>query len=181
MLFSDFQNFSKIAKKLTPQELIRELDYCFTAFDQIIDKYRLQKIKTIGDAYMCVGGLYTQGSSHVKRVAFAALEMQQFLQNLKAKRQAEGTHFFEARIGVHTGPVVAGVVGTKKFAFDIWGDTVNVAQQMETHCEVGRVNVSGETYELIKDQFVCSHRGKAVVKNMMEFEMYYVDEVIKKE
>ncbi|HFA47809.1 MAG TPA: adenylate/guanylate cyclase domain-containing protein [Bacteroidetes bacterium] len=151
VLFSDFQGFSQIAKRLSPEELVAELDYCFTAFDRIIDKYRLQKIKTIGDAYMCVGGLYTQGNTHVKRMIYAALEIQLFLDNLKKKREAEGKHFFEARIGIHTGPIVAGVVGTKKFAFDIWGDTVNVAQQMEFHSEPGKVNISGQTYELVKN------------------------------
>ncbi|MEZ4931277.1 MAG: adenylate/guanylate cyclase domain-containing protein [Saprospiraceae bacterium] len=169
VLFSDFQGFSQIAKKLSPEELVMELDFCFTAFDRIIDKYRLQKIKTIGDAYMCVGGLYTKGNSHVKRMAMAALEIQQFLNNLKSKREANGKHFFEARIGIHTGSIVAGVVGTKKFAFDIWGDTVNVAQQMEFHSEPGKVNISGETYELIKDDFNCTYRSKAIIKNMKAF------------
>ncbi len=179
VLFSDFQNFSQIAKKLEPEELVAELDYCFTAFDRIIEKHRLQKIKTIGDAYMCVGGLYTKGNSHVKRMILAALEIQQFLDHLKKRREARGKHFYEARIGIHTGPIVAGVVGTKNFAFDIWGDTVNVAQQMESHSAVGKVNISGETYELVKDQFKCIHRGKMAVKNKMEFDMYYVDEIIR--
>ena len=178
VLFSDFQNFSQIAKNLTPEELVMELDFCFTAFDRIVDKYRLQKIKTIGDAYMCVGGLYTKGTSHVTRMALAALEIQAFLNNLKKRRGAEGKYYFEARIGIHTGPIVAGVVGTKKFAFDIWGDTVNVAQQMEYHSEPGRVNITGETYELIKDKFKCTFRGKAVVKNMKAFDMYFVDGII---
>ena len=179
VLFSDFQSFSQIAKQLSPEELVAELDYCFSAFDRIIDKYRLQKIKTIGDAYMCVGGLYTQGNTHVKRMIYAALEIQMFLDNLKKRREAEGKHFFEARIGIHTGPIVAGVVGTKKFAFDIWGDTVNVAQQMEFHSEPGKVNISGQTQELVKGQFVCTYRRKAVVKNMKAFDMYYVDGIIK--
>lgn len=179
VLFSDFQGFSQIAKKLSPEELVMELDFCFTAFDRIIDKYRLQKIKTIGDAYMCVGGLYTKGNSHVKRMALAALEIQLFLNNLKNKRKADGKHFFEARIGIHTGSIVAGVIGTKKFAFDIWGDTVNVAQQMEFHSEPGKVNISGETYELIKDDFNCTYRSKAIIKNMKAFDMYFVEGLIK--
>ncbi len=176
VLFSDFKNFSQIAKKLSPEELVAELDHCFTAFDRIIDKHRLQKIKTIGDAYMCVGGLHTQGTNHVRRMVLAALEIQVFLENMKQRRRERGRIFFEARIGIHTGPIVAGVVGTKKFAFDIWGDTVNVAQQMEYHCEPGKVNISGETYELIKEQFNCTYRSKVVVKNMKAFDMYYVEE-----
>ena len=177
VLFSDFKNFSQIAKNLTPEELVAELDNCFSAFDRIIDKHRLQKIKTIGDAYMCVGGLHTQGTVHVRRMVLAALEIQQLLENMKKRRQELGRIFFEARIGIHTGAIVAGVVGSKKFAFDVWGDTVNVAQQMEYHCEPGMVNISGETYELIKDQFNCIFRSKVVVKNMKAFDMYYVEGV----
>lgn len=174
VLFSDFQNFSKISEELSPEELVKELDFCFTAFDRIVDKYRLQKIKTIGDAYMCVGGLYTQGSKHVRRMVYAALEIQAFLDNLKKHRIAEGKHFFEARIGIHKGPVVAGVVGTKKFAFDIWGDTVNIAQQMEANGAAGKVNISGETYAEVINDFNCTHRGKVKIKNTKEFDMYFV-------
>ncbi len=129
---------------------------------------------------MCVGGLYTKGTSHIKRMTMAALEIQMFLTNLKERRKAEGKHFFEARIGIHTGSIVAGVVGTKKFAFDIWGDSVNVAQQMEYHSEPGKVNISGETFELIKDEFNCTYRRKAIIKNMKAFDMYFVESPIKK-
>ena len=174
VLFSDFQNFSKISEQLTPEELVKELDYCFTAFDRIFDKYRLQKIKTIGDAYMAVGGLYTQGSKHVRRMIYAALEIQVFLDNEKKRRMAEGKHFFEARIGIHKGPVVAGVVGTKKFVFDIWGNTVNIAQQMEAHGQAGKVNISGEAHAEIINDFNCMHRGKIKIKNTKEFDMYFV-------
>ena len=180
VLFSDFQGFSKIAEQLSPEELVGELDFCFKAFDRIIDKYRLQKIKTIGDAYMCVGGLYTKGNNHIKRMIFAALEIQLFLDELRKKRAVEGKHFFVARIGIHTGPIVAGVVGSKKFAFDIWGNTVNVAQQMEAHGQVNEVNISGETFELVKDQFICQHRKKILVKNQQEYDMYFVKGMLKK-
>lgn len=175
VLFSDFKNFSKIANRLEPEILIQELDFCFKAFDRIIDKHRLQKIKTIGDAYMCVGGLYTKGSNHVGRIILAALEIQRFLNNIKKEREANGQTFFEARIGIHIGPVVSGVVGSKKFAFDIWGDTVNVAQQMETNGSPGKVNISGEIYALINDHFECTHRGKVTAKNKKEFDMYFVE------
>ena len=180
VLFTDFKNFSKIAENLSPEELVQELGYCFTVFDRIVDKYRLQKIKTIGDAYMCVGGLYTRGGNHVQRMVFAALEIQQFLADRKNKRKVVGKYFFEARLGIHTGPIVAGVIGSKKIAFDVWGNTVNVAQQMEHHSEVGKVNISGETYALVKDRVDCLSRGKVAVKNQQEYEMYYVEKVIKK-
>lgn len=174
VLFSDFKDFSQIAKTLSPEELVGELNYCFTAFDHIIEKYHLQKIKTIGDAYMCVGGLYTRGDKHIYRMVGAALEMQQFLLNRKAKSSEAAQHFREARIGIHTGRVVAGVIGTKKIAFDVWGDTVNVAQQMEQHCEIGKVNISGDTFDLIKDKFDCEYSGKALLKNKKGYDMYLV-------
>ncbi len=175
VLFTDFKGFSTIAENITPEELVTELNNCFTAFDRIIEKYRLQKIKTIGDAYMCVSGLYTRGGNHVQRMVFAALEIQQFLKNRKAQRSANNQFAFEARIGIHTGNVVAGVIGTNKIAFDVWGNTVNVAQQMELHSEVGKVNISGETYELVKEKFTCSPRGKVTAKNKKEYEMYFVE------
>lgn len=175
VLFSDFKSFSQIAKSLEPEILVKELDYCFKEFDRIIDKHRLQKIKTIGDAYMCVGGLYTKGSKHVGRIVLAALEIQRFLENYKKEKSARNEIFFEARMGIHIGPVVSGVVGSKKFAFDIWGDTVNVAQQMETNGKPGKVNVSEAIYSLIKNDFECTSRGKMIAKNKKEFEMYFVE------
>jgi len=179
VLFTDFKNFSQIAENLSPEELVKELGYCFTVFDRIIDKYRLQKIKTIGDAYMCVGGLYTRGGNHVQRMVFAALEIQQFLANRKVKRKKAAQYFFEARLGIHTGPIVAGVIGSKKIAFDVWGNTVNVAQQMEHHSEVGKVNISGETYALVKEKFECTQRETITAKNKQIYDMYYVNKVIK--
>lgn len=179
VLFTDFKNFSEIAENLSPEELVKELGHCFTVFDRIIDKYRLQKIKTIGDAYMCVGGLYTRGGNHVQRMVFAALEIQHFLADRQAKRKAAGQYFFEARLGIHTGPIVAGVIGSKKIAFDVWGNTVNVAQQMEHHSDVGKVNISGETYALVKDKFECIQRETITAKNKQVYDMYYVNKVIK--
>ena len=178
VLFTDFKNFSQIANNLPPEELVRELDYCFSAFDRIVDKYHLQKIKTIGDAYMCIGGLYTKGNSHVPRMVSAALEIQRFLHSRKRQREEIGSYFFEARLGIHTGPVVAGIIGTNKLAFDVWGDTVNVAQQMEQHCAVGEVNISGETYDLVKEKFVCQYRGDITIKNQKDYKMYYVETAI---
>jgi len=178
VLFSDFKGFSTIAETLSPEELVNELNHCFTVFDRITEKYRLQKIKTIGDAYMCVGGLYTRGGNHVQRMVFAALEIQQFLVDRKKKRTAKKLFAFEARIGIHTGPIVAGVIGRKKIAFDVWGNTVNVAQQMEHHGEAGKINISGETFELVKERFSCLNSRKITAKNQQEYEMYFVEKII---
>jgi len=175
VLFADFEGFSKISKTMSPEELINDLDYCFRAFDEIATQHGLEKIKTIGDSYMCAGGLPNPDPQHTYRIVEAALEMQAFLKTWKAEREGEGRTFFEARIGIHTGPLIAGVVGAKKFAFDIWGDTVNVAARMESSSEAGRINISQATYERIRDRFPCSYRGKVPVKNLGEFDMYYVN------
>lgn len=175
VLFSDFKNFTTIAEQLSPEELVQELDTCFKAFDDIIGKYPdLEKIKTIGDAYMCAGGL-SERRTMPNNMVKAALEMQDFLTQQRAVRQRVGKPFFEARIGIHTGPVVAGVVGSKKFAYDIWGDTVNTAARVEANSEPGRVNISETTYHLIKYAFNCQHRGKVEAKNKGFLDMYFVE------
>lgn len=174
VLFSDFVNFTHISEQLTPEELVSELDKCFKAFDQIISQYDdLEKIKTIGDAYMCACGLNNR-KSYPHNLVRAALEMQEFLEGEKEARRRIGKPWFEARIGMHTGPVVAGVVGVRKFAYDIWGDTVNVAARMENNCEPGRVNLSQTTFELVRYQFDCDYRGPVPVKNKGMLGMYYV-------
>jgi class 3 adenylate cyclase len=175
VLFSDFQNFSGIAEKLSPEKLIQELDYCFKAFDRIIEKNKLEKIKTIGDAYLCAGGVPSPHSDHAIRTVNAALEMQQFLEKWKKEKKEKGEVFFEARIGIHTGPIIAGVVGVKKFAYDIWGDTVNIASRMESSGQVGKVNISENTYQLVKNQFNFEERGKMAIKNKGEINMYFVE------
>ncbi len=174
VLFADFKDFSKLIKKFSPENLIAELNYCFSAFDHIIGHYGLEKIKTIGDAYMCAGGLPTPDSAHPIGMVNAALEMQQFLEDRKMERAAQGLPYFEARIGIHTGPIIAGVVGLKKFAYDIWGDTVNIAARLESKSETGKVNISGTTFELINREFHCQYRGKIPAKNVGELDMYYV-------
>lgn len=175
VLFADFKNFTTIAEKLTPEELVSELDLCFKGFDKIMGKYGMEKIKTIGDSYMCAGGLPDPYQSNPTKVIQAAFEMQNFLEVLKEQRMREGRPYFEARIGIHTGPIIAGVVGEKKFAYDIWGDTVNVAARMESSSDAGKVNISSSTYELVKDSFKCEYRGKISVKNKGEVEMYWVE------
>ncbi|WP_367391696.1 adenylate/guanylate cyclase domain-containing protein [Lewinella sp. LCG006] len=174
VFFSDFINFTNIAEKLSPQELVQELDKCFKAFDFIISQYDdIEKIKTIGDAYMCASGL-SERKSIPHSMVKAALEMQAFLEEQKQERIRIGKPYFEARIGIHTGPVVAGVVGVKKFAYDIWGDTVNTAARVEANSEAGKVNISETTYGLIKYDFECIHRGKVQAKNKGLLDMYYV-------
>lgn len=175
VMFTDFKNFTQIAERLSPQQLVSEIDTCFKAFDKIIEKYNIEKIKTIGDSYMCVGGLPVSNTTHATDIVNAAIEFQQFIAAYYDQNKALGKELFEIRIGIHTGPVVAGIVGTKKFAYDIWGDTVNIASRMESSGEVGKVNISETTYELIKDQFSCTYRGKVTVKNKGDLDMYFVD------
>jgi len=175
VLFADFVGFSRIAEVLSPQQLVNELDTCFQAFDDIINKYGLEKIKTIGDAYMCAGGLPDGGGSMLRNMVLAAKEMQMWLFEWNATRDKLGQPRFDARIGIHRGPVVAGVVGSKKFAFDIWGDTVNIAARVEQAGEGGKINISGEAFLLVKEYFPCQYRGKIAVKNKGEIDMYYVE------
>ena len=176
VFFSDFKDFSKIAEQMEPEQLVAEIDHCFRAFDDIAGRFQLEKIKTIGDAYMCTAGLEESGKGAARRIVRAALEMQKFMDIHAEERRLLNRPLFEARIGLHTGPVVAGIVGSKKFAYDIWGDTVNIASRMESHGEVGRVNISQSTYELIKEDFECEHRGKLEVKSKGEVDMYFVRE-----
>lgn len=175
VMFTDFKNFTQASEILTPEELVEEINYCFSEFDKIISKYDIEKIKTIGDAYMCASGLPVSSPTHAEDIIKAGLEFQQFIEKNKANRKADNKIYFELRLGVHSGPVVAGVVGVKKFAYDIWGDTVNTASRMESSGEVGKVNISGTTYELVKDKFNCTYRGKVQAKNKGEIDMYFVD------
>ncbi len=178
VLFSDFKNFTRISEQLNPEELVEELDKCFKAFDFIISQYPdIEKIKTIGDAYMCAGGLNDRKSMPHNLIR-AALEMQEFLDEQMQERMRIGKPFFEARIGLHTGPVVAGVVGVKKFAYDIWGDTVNTAARVEAQSQPGRVNISETTYRLVKYNFECEYRGKVEAKNKGTLDMYFVNRVL---
>jgi class 3 adenylate cyclase/ligand-binding sensor domain-containing protein len=178
VFFSDFKDFSKIAEQLEPEQLVAEIDFLFRAFDEIITKYGLEKIKTIGDAYMCTVALTekSDGKKAAIQMVKAALEIQNFIKNHVKKMKTENRPTFEARIGLHTGAVVAGIVGSKKFAYDIWGDTVNIASRMESHGKVGRVNISQTTYELVQDEFDFLHRGKLAVKSKGEVDMYFIKE-----
>lgn len=175
ILFTDFKGFTAIADKLSPEEVIQELNECFMAFDNIMEKYGLEKIKTIGDSYMCAGNLPAPNPDHRYKIIKAALEMQEYIMGTNSKRKERGLETWEIRIGVHIGPVVAGVVGRKKYAYDIWGTAVNIASRMESNGQPGRVNISATMYEVIKDRFECSHRGKIYAKNLGELDMYFVE------
>jgi class 3 adenylate cyclase/CheY-like chemotaxis protein len=173
VLFTDFKDFSKNTRELEPTDLVAILDDYFGKFDEITGKHYLEKIKTIGDAYMCAGGLPLRNKSNPVDAVLAGLEIQDYIQRMKANPKP-GIPAWELRIGIHTGPVVAGVVGRKKFAYDIWGETVNAAARMENLGEVNMVNVSEATYEYIKDYFECDFRGTVNAKNVGEMSMYAV-------
>lgn len=175
VLFSDIQGFTQIAEEMNPELLIDELDKFFFHFDSVAEKYRIEKIKTIGDAYMCAGGIPEKNRTNPVEVILAALEMQQYMARLKESSLKHGMKYWDIRIGIHTGTVVAGVVGHKKLSYDIWGDTVNTASRMESTGEAGKINISGTTYEFVKDFFICDYRGKMPVKYKGELDMYFVN------
>ena len=174
VMFTDFEAFTSHSHDLSPEKLVKTVDFFFSAFDRIMEKYGLEKIKTIGDAYMCTGGLAKKEDDQPIKVILAAFEILDFV---GAKEQSENTEIahFRIRIGINTGPVVGGVVGTKKFAYDIWGDTVNVAARMESNSEPCKVNISENTYQLVKDRFNCEYRGEIQVKNKGMMKMYFVN------
>ena len=175
ILFSDIKGFTHVAEKLTAQELVKEIDTYFSAFDNIMQQYGLEKIKTIGDAYIAAGGLPEKNSATAQNVIEAAIAMQHVVEKLKHERESLNEPYFELRIGIHTGHVVAGVVGIKKFQYDIWGDTVNLAARMEQSGVPGKINISQQTYQLVKEQFNCIHRGKIEAKNKGEIDMYFIE------
>ena len=178
IMFTDFRDFTKISEQLSPADLVQEIDYCFRHFDHIIGKYpSIEKIKTIGDAYLCAGGLPEAHPNHAREVVAAALEIRDFIGELEQQRTREGKLSFQVRIGIHTGPVVAGVVGATKFAYDIWGDTVNTAARLESASEPGQINISEATFDRVQAQFQCQHRGNIATKNKADMSMYFVESV----
>lgn len=177
VMFTDFINFTRISESMRPSKLVSELDFYFTQFDEILGRYNIEKIKTIGDAYMCAGGLPISNNSNPIDVVLAAFEIKQYMENLKKERELEGLPFWDIRIGVHTGELTAGVVGKHRLAYDIWGDTVNIAHRMESSSEAGQINISGTTHTFVKEFFDCSYRGKIKAKHKGLVDMYYVDSI----
>lgn len=174
VLFTDFVGFSRIASANPPESLVKELDFHFQAFDEITGRHGLEKIKTIGDSYMCAGGVPVANQTHAADAVRAGLEICEFVKRCEAESLRRSGFTLKVRVGINTGPVVAGVVGNRKFAFDIWGDTVNLAARMEQHSEAGRVNISHSTRALLGDAFGLESRGKVEAKNMGEVEMFFV-------
>ncbi len=174
VLFSDIQGFTRIAEEMNPEVLIDELDRFFFHFDSVTQKYRIEKIKTIGDAYMCAGGIPERNRTNPVEVVLAALEMQKYMQFMRDDPANNAARFWDIRIGIHTGTVIAGVVGHTKLTYDIWGDTVNTASRMESSGEAGKINISGTTHEFVKDYFTCEYRGRMPVKYKGDLDMYFV-------
>lgn len=174
ILFTDFKGFTEASEKMSARALVEELNVCFKAFDGIITARGIEKIKTIGDSYMCASGVPTPDPEHAVKSVLAAVEVRGLMERWRKERTAKGKQPWALRIGLHSGPVVAGVVGKRKFAYDIWGDAVNTASRMESSGEPGQVNVSGTTYELVKGIFECEHRGAVEAKNKGHIDMYFV-------
>ncbi len=174
VLFTDFEGFTRIAADLSPAELIQELDRCFSQFDVLIAEHNLEKLKTIGDSYMAVGGVPTPNSTHAIDCCLAALAIRDFTDALRVEKQGRGLPAWELRIGIHCGPLVAGVIGKKKFAYDVWGDTVNTASRCESAGSPGEINISSSVYESVREFFDCESRGFVPIKNRGELEMYYI-------
>ena len=175
VLFTDFKGFTAFSERMSAEEMVKSIDFYFSKFDEIIGRYNLEKIKTIGDAYMCAGGLPTKNSTNAKDAVLAGLEILSFVKTVSLTPPV-GIQPLEVRIGINTGRTVAGIVGTKKFQYDIWGSTVNIASRMESSCEIGKINISDNTYQLIKDDIACNYRGEIEVKNGLKLKMYYVSE-----
>jgi class 3 adenylate cyclase/HAMP domain-containing protein len=175
VIFTDFKDFTAISKSMSANKLVSELHDCFSKFDHIIRKYNIEKIKTIGDAYMCVAGLQADNISHPFDAVEAAIEIMECMRQYRLEKQKIGETGFEVRIGIHTGPVVAGIVGVDKFAYDIWGSTVNLASRLEKNSKSNEINISETLYHIIKSKYKCTPRGKIVVKGLDKVAMYFID------
>jgi adenylate cyclase len=168
ILFADVANFTPLSATMTAEELVELLNEVFSYFDALVDRFGLEKIKTVGDCYMVASGVPRPRRDHAQAIARMALEMCHYADN------RVGSRHLQFRIGINSGPVVAGVIGQKKFIYDLWGDAVNTASRMESHGTVGRIQITQETYELLKDEFHCEPRGKVMVKGKGEMETWYL-------
>ena len=175
VLFADFANFTTITEEMPPEELVSSIDDYFKMIDAIVTAHKVEKIKTVGDAYICAGGLSNTSSNNPVTMVDVALEIMEAMEERNKTRKAEGKICFEMRLGIHSGPLVAGVVGVKKFAYDIWGDTVNTAARMQQSSEPGKINISGTTRELVKHRFACTYRGRMEAKHKGLIDMYFVE------
>jgi class 3 adenylate cyclase len=174
VMFSDFAGFTQLAAQMPPNELLQELDFCFSGFDQIIARHGLEKLKTIGDSYMCVGGVPVPSETHAVEMVTAALEMMAMMKEREADKAQQNQPYWQTRMGIHTGPLIAGVIGRQKFSYDIWGNTVNLASRVEAASLPNAITISKSTYELVKDVFCCESRGEISIKGADKMEMYLV-------
>lgn len=172
IMFTDFENFSTIAPSMSPEEMVSELDYCFSYFDRIIERYHLEKLKTIGDGYMCASGIPKPSYTHAIDIVLAAMQIQKFMELRKKEKEKQGKPYWGIRIGIHSGSLLSGVIGKKKFVYDVWGNTVNLASRMESSGIAGQINLSQATFDLVKDSFEAEHRGKIWAKNIGKVDMY---------
>jgi class 3 adenylate cyclase len=177
ILFADVKGFSALAKIVSPQELIKELNFCFTKFDEIIEKYSLERIKTIGDCYMAAGGVPSPNRSNALDIVMAALEIQNWMENERKEREKKGGTYWQVRLGIHTGDLVSGVIGISRFAYDVWGNTVNLAARLETGGEVGRVHISESTFQDIQGFFDFEAREPIEAKNIGWVNTYFVQQL----
>ena len=178
ILFTDFEGFTKIAERMSPEELLKTLDASFTQFDKVIEKNKLEKLKTIGDSYMCAGGLPIKNKTHPIDACLAGLELKRMMTQIKELQDSLGLDFWELRIGIRCGAVIAGVIGEKKFAYDIWGDAVNTASRLESSGATGEINISKSVFNQVKNFFICEYRGKIPAKNKGDVDMYFLKRII---
>ena len=174
VMFTDFKGFTQFSENHSPSDLVAMIDYYFSAFDEIISRYQIEKIKTIGDAYICVSGIPQANHKHIENMVEAAKEIIRFVGESVARKKSEGLPYLEIRIGIHTGPLVAGVVGSTKFAYDVWGDTVNIAARMEQSGQASAINVSETVYQALKDKYSFEYRGEIEEKNKGKLKMYFL-------
>ena len=170
ILFADVVDFTPWSERLTPAEVVGYLDHLFSHFDELAERYGLEKIKTIGDSYMVAAGVPTPRPDHARALSLMALDM---LEAMRSEEQV-GNLGLDLRVGINSGPVVAGVIGRKRFLYDLWGDAVNMASRMESHGTPGRIQITRATYELVTDEFVCEPRGTVAVKGKGEVEAWYL-------
>jgi class 3 adenylate cyclase len=175
IMFTDFKGFTRSSETSEPHTLVNVLNQYFSGFDEIVEQHNLEKLKTIGDAYMCAGGLPEENRTHAVDACYAALQIQEFVTRVNRQRKKMRLQPWELRIGIHTGPVMAGVVGRKKFTYDIWGDAVNVASLMESNGKAGRIVISESTYHCVKDEFECERRSPIEGKNKGVLESHFLN------